>query len=233
MGRQHDDAPQQPAIRASDLADRALARLLADPGMSAGRRLPTERALAESLGVPRSAVRAALSRLEARGRVLRIVGSGTYVADPPAEAAGDPDRGGDASPAEIIETRMTIEPRLAGLVVARANNADFARIREAMLAAEAATDHDDFETWDGRFHHAIAEATHNRLMIAVYRTITTARDLAEWGALRRSSITGERRSAHNREHAAILEALQARDAARAEAAIEAHLNTVRNNLLGS
>jgi len=234
MNRMHDGSPPpEPATRASEIVDQALARLLAAPGMTAGRRLPTERALAEKLGVPRSAVRAALSRLEARGLVLRIVGSGTYVADRPEDSGAQAVRSDDASPAEIIETRLLIEPRLAGPVVARANNADFARIRDAMLSAEAATDHEEFEMWDGRFHHAIAEATHNRLMVEVYRTITTSRDLTEWGELRRRSITGERRGAHNREHAAIFEALQARDAARAEAAIDAHLRTVRRNLLGS
>jgi DNA-binding FadR family transcriptional regulator len=234
MTKGQDDTPTIPsAARASDRVEQVLARMIAEPGMLPGRRLPTERALSEQLGVPRSTVRTALARFEARGQVLRITGSGTYVAEQP--AGPDPTDTGarDASPAEIIETRLLIEPRLAWPVVTRANSADIGRIRDAARNAEAAADHAEFEMWDGRFHQAIADATHNRLLIAVYQTITTSRDLTEWGELRKRSITNERRQEHNREHGTIVEALQARDAARAEAAIVAHLRTVQRNLLGT
>jgi DNA-binding FadR family transcriptional regulator len=221
--------------RTVEVVDDALSRLLASPDLRPGQRLPTERALADQLSVPRSAVRTALARLEARGRVKRIIGSGTYVADP-AEDATRPSREApgdkDASPLEILETRLLVEPRLAQMVVGRANGADIARIAAAWRQGEAATEFAAFEICDGRFHQSIADATHNRLMIEVYKTISTSRALAEWGELKRRSITEERRQIYNREHAEIVAALQARDATRAEAAIEAHLLTVRRNMLG-
>jgi DNA-binding FadR family transcriptional regulator len=79
----------------------------------------------------------------------------------------------------------------------------------------------------------LADATHNRLMIEIYRTITLARELAEWGEMKRRSITPERRAAYEREHREIAEALQLRDIARAEAALTGHLVNIRQNLLGS
>ncbi|HEY0700621.1 MAG TPA: GntR family transcriptional regulator [Micromonospora sp.] len=56
---------------------------LADP--PPGSRLPTERAMAEQLGVSRATVREALNRLERDGLVNRRQGDGTYVAEPRVE----------------------------------------------------------------------------------------------------------------------------------------------------
>lgn len=47
-----------------------------------GERLPTERVLAESMGVSRMTARAALARLAQRGLIDRRQGSGTFVAEP-------------------------------------------------------------------------------------------------------------------------------------------------------
>ncbi len=206
--------------------DAALVALLAAPGVAAGSRLPTERALADRFGVSRSTVRAALSRLEARGDVVRRVGSGTYAARPLAAPTGD------VSPREIMDTRLAVEPALAALIVAHADRADIDRICAAMLAARAAPDADSFEVCDAAFHDALALATRNRLMIAVSQTIGAARALAEWGELKRRHASAARRAGYDAEHAAIAEALLARDAPRAEAAIRAHLLTVRRELLG-
>ncbi len=225
-----DEPCGKAAHGSADMVEQALAALLAGPENGPGARLPTERALAERLNVARSAVRSALSRLEAQGKVVRIGGSGTYVAEKPAADADDAGR--DASPQEIMDTRMLVEPRLASMVVANANGADMAAIREAMLGAEAAQGFEEFELWDGRFHQALADATHNRLMKAIYRQITLARDLAEWGELKRRSVTEERRRQYEIEHREIVAALQARDATLAETALLRHLVSVRRNLLG-
>ncbi|GAB4173461.1 MAG: FCD domain-containing protein [Thalassobaculales bacterium] len=218
---------------------RHLGAMLGD-GPSRQRRLPTERALAAALGLPRSAVRDALSVLEAEGRITRLVGSGTYALPAagdragPADGAGPGDASpGDASPAEIMEARLLLEPRLALLVAANAKAADFARMEECCREAEAATGLAAFEAWDAALHRAIALATHNRLLIDAYAAISAAREQADWGALKRSTATPERRARYCQEHRAIVAALKTRDAAAAEAAITAHLLAVRHNLLGA
>ncbi|MEX6508675.1 FadR/GntR family transcriptional regulator [Jiella sp. M17.18] len=132
-----------------------------------------------------------------------------------------------------METRILVEPCLATPVVARANSADLPIIRGAMDEAAGAREFTAFEHWDGQFHQAIANATHNHPLIEIYRTITASREYAEWGEMKRNSITEERRANYVAEHAEIMAALQARDAARAEAAMRAHLVTVRQNLLGA
>jgi GntR family transcriptional regulator len=49
-------------------------------------RLPSERALAQQLGVSRPTVRRALDQLAAEGRLRRVHGSGTFARQPPARA---------------------------------------------------------------------------------------------------------------------------------------------------
>lgn len=221
----------------SDRIERRLAELLSEPDMRPGVRLPTERALATELNVSRSAVRRALGRLESLGKVVRIIGSGTYVAEVSTQASTEGadqavDYRKDYSPNEIMETRLLLEPRFAALIVTHANKADIEAIRQAMTEAERATDFVTFEHWDGEFHQMLAEATHNRLIIDLFRIVTQSRDTAEWGELKKGSITVERRELYCQEHSRILAALQSRNARMAEKAIEAHLVTVRQNLFG-
>ncbi|WP_143890474.1 PLP-dependent aminotransferase family protein [Tepidimonas alkaliphilus] len=61
-----------------------LRRAIADGRLAAGARLPSSRELAQDLGVSRNTVVAALEQLAAEGYVRGRVGSGTFVAEPPA-----------------------------------------------------------------------------------------------------------------------------------------------------
>src|ERR1700761_2045446 len=93
-----------------------------------GTKLPTERALSSQFNVPRSTVRDALSILESEQRIVRRIGSGTFVSTlhvPPALVPSHLVAGAALSPAEIMEARMLIEPRLAIFVVRHAKAADF------------------------------------------------------------------------------------------------------------
>src|SRR5438128_1040595 len=107
--------------------------------------------MSEQFQVPRSAIRDALSVLEAEKRIVRIVGSGTYVAAPNDTT---PVKGferstqSDTSPAEIMEARLLVEPRLAVLVIANATAADFERMDNCNRHAERADGFEEFEHWD-------------------------------------------------------------------------------------
>jgi DNA-binding FadR family transcriptional regulator len=222
--------------RGGDQVRHALVRMLASGEYPAGAKLPTERALAERFAQPRNAVRDALAALEAEGRIIRMVGSGTFVSRRAAETEAGPGSAllsaMDASPTEIMEGRLLIEPRLAALAVAHATAHDFERIDACLNGGEEADAFEEFEHWDAALHEAIAEATHNRLLVELYRAITRARDQADWGELKRRSLTAERRDLYRAQHRRIVSALRARDGGRAEAELVAHLRTVRDNLLG-
>lgn len=223
----------EPSVGGLNAVREHLARLIASGQYGPGAKLPTERALAEQLAVPRGVVRNALAILEAEGLVYRRVGSGTFVTATAAYvSAPSADDFLDASPAEIMATRILFEPKLAGLAVVHATVSDLDNIEACYKDAEEATTFEEFENWDAALHQAIAAATHNKLIQSIFAAITRTREQANWGELKRSSLTQERRARYQEEHKRIVVALRARDAAKAEAELLAHLIGVRQNLLG-
>ncbi len=201
----------------------------------AGHRLPTERALGEQFGISRSTVRRTLAQLKARGLIVQTVGSGTYVGDAGAREPAPPlaaEPAAPVSPAELMAARLAFEPAIAALVTQHATDADFARMDHCCEQAEAAASFEAFEQWDTALHEAIALATHNAFVMQVFDLIGTARASASWGALKRKSLTAERRQAYELEHRELVAALRDRDAARATEATRQHLAHVRENLLG-
>ena len=95
-----------------------------------GHRLPPERELAALYGLARNTVRSALNRMGTD--LIRVVGRGTYIR---AKSGGSvPGLGRhmkDASPAEVMEVRLIIEPQAAALAAHRANSDDLAEIGRA------------------------------------------------------------------------------------------------------
>lgn len=195
-----------------------------------GERLPTEREFVARFTVARSAVRRTLAALEAEGRIARFVGRGTFVVAPPPAEAAPGDAPLDASPAELMEARLLIEPALAETVVTKATTLDLERMERCLAEAEVAPTIDEFEKHDNALHEAIVAATHNHFLIGIYARVTRLRQNAEWGKLKERSMTAQRRQAYQREHRQIVAALRERDAARARAAMIAHLRHIRRNM---
>lgn len=220
LGR-HTRSPGAP--RGRDLADVILAECV-DGGAVAGARLPTERELAERLGVTRAAVRHALSYLDAAGRISREVGRGTFLR---VEEAAD-----DIGPADVMQARDLFEPQVLPLVVTHATGRDFAELDRCLRGGTAAESAEEFEQWDDAFHLAIVVAAHNRLLLRMYSSIEAARHGPLWGNLKRSHDSPERRAQYIADHRRIVEALRARELDGADEATRAHLARVRSNLLG-
>ena len=202
----------------------------------AGDRLPAERSLSEQFTLSRGSVRKVLQDLRGLGLIEQAVGSGTYVADradavirtlPATRPAAQ------TSPAELMEARIAFEPAVLELVVAHATAADFERMDECCDKAEAAQTLEEFERWDGLLHEVIAGATRNSFVTGVFGLMNQARAQTEWGALKRRSVTPERREHYQQEHRRLVQAIKARDLEQARSAALAHLEHVRRNLFGS
>jgi GntR family transcriptional regulator, uxu operon transcriptional repressor len=219
-----------------DLAELILERCAAG-GPGRGTKLPTERQLADELGVTRTMVRHALSLLEAEGRVSREVGRGTFLRGGEARLApARPDRDGarsdDVGPADVMAARRLIEPQLLPLVVALATARDFDEMHRCLGGGAGAQSYEEFEVWDFALHHAIVVASRNPLLVAMYQEVERARTGQLWGSLKRRNDSRERRLAYQADHEQLVDALSARELERAVAVMDAHLARVEANLLG-
>ncbi|MEJ2866486.1 FCD domain-containing protein [Actinomycetospora sp. OC33-EN08] len=208
---------------------------VAEGTLGTGAKIPTERALQEVLQASRTAVRSALAELEREGRITRHVGRGTFLA----ELEGGPELPAVArspvqtSPAEIMATRLVLEPEVAALAARHATPADVDHVQHCLRRGNATSTYEEFEAWDSALHRAIATAAHNGLLLRLFDTMNAARELPVWGSIKRRSATPERRRGYECSHGEIVEALVERDAEAARDHMRAHLVDVRTNLLGA
>lgn len=132
-----------------------------------------------------------------------------------------------------MEARLAVEPSIVEMIIRNASQNDFAKMAHCCDKAEAADSMEEFEVWDGQLHESIALAAHNGLVANIFSLINQARAQDDWGALKRHSLSPERRLAYQAEHRQIVGALTDRDLVRATACTRNHLLHVRRNLLGS
>lgn len=210
-------------------------RRLLESGRYPGQgRLPPERELSVELGVSRSALRKGLSVLEAENLIWRHVGRGTFVGPKPAvkqESQIGISEG--TNPAEIMEVRFVLEPKIAAMAALRATPADMEAMKTALIKSEDATDAAAFEILDGALHQMVANSCGNSLLISFFNAINSLREDKIWGRLKEASFSGSRHRLYCRQHRELVEAINDRDAAAAEKIMRAHLETVQRNLLGS
>jgi DNA-binding FadR family transcriptional regulator len=194
-------------------------------------RLPPERDIATEMGVSRSSLRKALAVLEAEGRIWRHVGRGTFVgARPSLDAPALARLTNRTHPEEVMEVRLLLEPRIAALAARRASPSHIAEMERCVQKSETATSVATFESWDGAFHRAMAEAAHNALLLGLFDAVNTVRQEEIWGRLKEASLNPARQRLYIDHHAACLAAIRDRNAARAERCMIEHLETVRDNM---
>lgn len=208
--------------------------LIEDGGYPEQSRLPPERVLAERLGTTRALLRQALAVLEAEGRIWRHVGRGTFVGVPPDEGAPRGDfLTRSTNPMEIMETRLTIEPRLAGLAALRATAAEIGQMRRCVEKSKSAVDIRTYELWDALLHRTIAEAAHNNLLLSMFNALNALREDKVWGQLKNATVTPERKLRYSGQHSEIIDAIETRAAPEAERRMRRHLETVREDLFSA
>jgi len=195
-----------------------------------GFRVPAERELAITYRLARNTIRRALRELDSR--LLRIVGRGTFVKGNPAGRAREfVGRLRDASPTDIMEVRLIMEPQAAALAAHRASTAELAEIETILRKSIAAKGTAEFEHWDAALHLAIFRATNNALLIDYCEAINAARNQPHWYRLKQRSMTETLRRQYDQEHSAVVSALLQRDAEAARRLQLQHLNSVRERLL--
>ncbi len=170
-----------------------------------------EQALALEYGISRTPLREALKVLAAEGLVVLKPRRGCYVTE---LSEQDID--------EVFPVMAMLEGRVAELAARRATSADFSRlaaIHDELEKHAAANNADRFFEANQRFHTGLQEIAGNRYLAQL---IDDARKLIK--LTRRDSLRLEGRLKQSlQEHREIIEALRAKDSARARQAMHDHL----------
>ncbi|TRL38723.1 FadR/GntR family transcriptional regulator [Rhizobium straminoryzae] len=209
-----------------------LRELLRAGGFGVDGKLPTERDLAERLGVGRRAVRQALEVLEAEGEVWRRQGAGTFLGQKPDALSADVGAivaGTDFM--EIMEVRLRIEPQLAQLAALRARAPELVRMRELARKIRESDDADARELWDGALHRQIAQSARNQLFLSIFDLINHVRQDEAWQAIRERARNGDAVKMAYAQHEDIIDAIAARDPARAAETMRRHLLMLQERLI--
>jgi GntR family transcriptional repressor for pyruvate dehydrogenase complex len=206
---------------------RELERLIVEGGLAVGKRLPSERELADQFAVSRTVIREAIRTLVAKGLLDVRTGSGTVVREPTAEAAAEsmsrllatrPDR---YDYTRVIEVRRVLEVEIAGLAAHRRTSEDIAALKAILTRAEERLgDPDTFVHTDVAFHEALARATHNDLFVVLLSSIAQAMIAVRQLGLRVPGTPARALDYHRR----ILTCVEAGDVMGARQAMDRHMD---------
>lgn len=167
--------------------------------------------LASELGVSRSPVHHALTRLVSEGLLSVKARRGYYVT--PLTAATVTDGYG---------LRLALELHAAERSVGVIEPARQARFRALMQESEEAISHEEWDAANAAFHEFQIDLAGNAMLSHVYRELTVSLMMQ---VIRGGRLEGGEYLA--REHRAIVDAFEAKDLAAAQVAIRAHIDSGR------
>jgi DNA-binding FadR family transcriptional regulator len=211
-----------------------LERAIYDGRLTCGDRLPSERELCRRFGASRVAVREALRALEYRGLLEVRQGSagGHFVRTMDASVVSRDFhtllRLGRVTAAQLTEARLMMEPEVARLAADRATDVDLKELRAALdeRSALVATGRDPRDV-DLDFHRRLALAARNPVhALAIHALMDLESELVAPRGLLSAVDRAEVVAAHHD----LLEALEARDGARAREIMRAHICDVQRRL---
>lgn len=204
-----------------------------------GEVLPPEQVIAERLGVSRTVLREAVSRLKSDGLVTSKQGRGLAITAnvrPSVlrmHAASDGDLGRILS---IIELRRGFEIEAASLAAVRRTDADLLFMREALQDMAQAIETDSIMSGveaDFRFHRAIAQATDNEHYLEFFDFLSTLLKRNLQVSRTRSAKVAGRGADAQREHEILYDALEKGDAMLARQCARNHVENTEARLRNS
>ncbi|PVB60354.1 FCD domain-containing protein [Labrenzia sp. 011] len=205
---------------------------IAENSFAPGDRLPAERELIGRLGMTRSSLRKALDSLEHEGVIWRHVGKGTFIAgqDDRLDIGALTDIGHQITPVKMMRARQCIEAVIAREAAINASRQAVRNIIQIKDRARAAPTWWDYETQDDLFHYAIAEATDNMLLIALFDQLNKVRRAVAVSTVIRETTRPPENHTSFAEHDRIGAAIEARDPKGAHDAMWQHISSVSARL---
>jgi len=223
---------------------RQIKNSIRDGELKVGEKLPSERNLAKEFGASRASIREALSALEMLGLIVCKSGQGNYINADASEGTINTELlkslliGHD--PHEIFETRLEIEPRLAGLAAERATKQELVEIREmhtslAGIAKRIGLGEKDameeFLEEDRKLHLTIGRCSHNSVLFTVFSALNFMMKETHWKALNRTALkkTGNIKK-YMKLNKEIIEGLEMRDSDKVRKDLFYYIKTIQNDI---
>ncbi|SBW08619.1 GntR family transcription regulator protein [uncultured delta proteobacterium] len=201
-----------------------------------GEKLPTEQRMMQTLGVSRTVIREAISRLQAAELVETRHGIGTFVRAAkqiPSEQLAESSIVTMYDVLDMLEFRISLETQAAGLAAMKRTEEDlavFADILAAFVARVREGGNAIQEDLDFHFH--LGKSTGNRYFEEVYRFI--GQNTIPRTRLKIAQYTADTQETYlmrnHLEHQAVFDAIARQDAESAQAAMRIHLVNSRERL---
>ncbi len=212
------------------IADQIAAKIRSG-GFEVGKRLPSERELADTLQVSRTSVREALIALELEGYVDVRVGAGIFVLPLKENRTSTTNAiadlhplQSDIGPFELISVHLLVEPECAALAAKHGSAEQIAAIEAVGRRMEGSSTP---RAHNRAFHIAVAEATGNTAMVVTVTNLWNLHDNSVmFHKLEQLLVTREVWKVAEAEHDALIRAILARDP-------EAARKAMRDHFLGS
>ena len=211
-----------------DTVAESLISYILENKLTEGTKLPNEYELAQQLGVGRNTVREAIRRLVARNILVVRQGAGTFVAAHtgiPEDPLGLTFIDDPKLALELSDVRMLIEPAAAEQAALYASEAQLQRMQEICEEIRVAcVTGESYVNQDLSLHRLIGECCGNTILRNLSNIIADAAAIS-------IRITEDRhRNVAYLEHKSLVDAICRRDAIGARYAMQAHLNTARQDL---
>lgn len=220
----------KPLRESGTLSDRIVARieaLVADDRLQPGQRLPSERDLAQLLGVSRPVVREAVKRLEEQGQLEVRHGQGVFVRQTISSGIRARLATLTVNLRELFAMREVLEGPAAAWAAETVTPESLQRLAGLLDQQEQARrqpiDFDRLRELDAAFHLAIVELAGNRFLL---QTMGVLQEILASGMQTTLRLPG-RVEASRRDHQAIYDAIAAGDPEAARVAACAHVNAAR------
>ena len=195
-----------------------------------GEKLPSERKLANLLGVSRASVREAIQALAYSGYLEVIQGKGTYVLEMAAkydEIVNFLSEFSNYSVDYLMEARMIIEGELARLAAINANQKEIDLMQKIFRKISHSKDANSFFVTDLELHLTIAKATHNPVLNGIMKIIGEL-IYKETQPILEASMEFQERNLKNIKD--LVQAIKERDAIRAKQLMIEHISNIKSSL---
>tara|TARA_B110000285_G_scaffold79612_1_gene91907 strand:- start:1931 stop:2692 length:762 start_codon:yes stop_codon:yes gene_type:complete len=227
---------KQPKI--SDVIMAQLEAMILEGSLKPGQRLPPERELATQFEVSRPSLREALQKLSARGLIVSRQGGGSFVSEKIGSSMVDPliklFSTHPEAQNDLLEFRHALEGVSAYYAALRCTEADKKRLQACYTDLQAAHDEKLFEQEikaDAEFHLAIAEASHNAVLLHTMRSLFPLLHNNIYANLESIYPKRDTRKRIHDQHRILLDAIVAEDPEKARNAAHDHLAFVEEAII--